>query len=462
MPIAVVALVLLLSQVSPNQQQKGDYAFWPEMPEAARVIKDVQGSNELDTAARQLAASRLLFALVAANADRVGRLPWPPREQELYHAYAGLEYESQRPNESGPRDQQIQAQSFHYQADRAFTRPLLARYFSPAALREMEPIVSGVEANAQSQIKLEEPSLATTAPAADSTPGPWALVLKEWGPFLRSFMLSTVGLLILTLIFSLREVSGPHLKADSKDALRLPDSLRRIRVFRKGYDACCQSGKIFDKELWTETNVTTTTSGGGTYRTGDTISTTPITTSTNVNTTVYHRYWLRSPDGREFWRRFSGGEFSATTGQVISTIDSGSDVLIAYNHSTGQFATRRNWLSKLHNLHKMRWGGSIFFGIALVGYLWNIGIVRAHLANSSLGIVNAQVGSFLTMFGMCIGVTFWMAAMFFAWGIPIAILNAIIRTTRNRQFEKRFVPAFRHFLEESTPELLARFRVLPT
>ena len=88
----------------------GDFAFWAEMPDVAQVINDVQGKDEEDTAARQLAAYRLLNALVNANADRIGQLPWPPRERALYSAYTRLIYKRVRPNESGPRDRRIMAQ----------------------------------------------------------------------------------------------------------------------------------------------------------------------------------------------------------------------------------------------------------------------------------------------------------------------------------------------------------------
>src|SRR6266850_8450561 len=118
--IAAIALALWPSQINADPQQKGDYAFWPEMPEAAQVMKDVQGKDEADTAARRLAAYRLLYALVWANGDRTGQLPWPPREQALARDYGVLVYTRLRPNEETLRDEQIGAQSYHFQADRAF------------------------------------------------------------------------------------------------------------------------------------------------------------------------------------------------------------------------------------------------------------------------------------------------------------------------------------------------------
>src|SRR5438445_1152052 len=146
-----VAALAAQEAPAPNahQQAKGDFAFWAEMPDVAQVINDVQGKDEEDTAARQLAAYRLLNALVNANADRIGQLPWPPRERALYSAYTRLIYKRVRPNESGPRDRRIMAQSYRFDTDTAFTQPFLKRYFSQAALRDIEPIVTRIAADAQ-------------------------------------------------------------------------------------------------------------------------------------------------------------------------------------------------------------------------------------------------------------------------------------------------------------------------
>ena len=48
-----------------SKPDKRDYAFWREMPEVALVIKDVQGKDEEETAARRLVAYHLLDRLVA-------------------------------------------------------------------------------------------------------------------------------------------------------------------------------------------------------------------------------------------------------------------------------------------------------------------------------------------------------------------------------------------------------------
>ena len=194
-----VAALAAQDAPAPNarQQAKGDFAFWAEMPDVAQVINDVQGKDEEDTAARQLAAYRLLNALVNANADRIGQLPWPPRERALYSAYARLIYTRVRPHESGLRDQRIMAQSYRFDTDTAFTQPFLKRYFSQAALRDIEPIVTMIEADAQrigaadatdraaSGAAEPDPAVRVAAPAAHGAPVPpdqrrFAVAVNTW------------------------------------------------------------------------------------------------------------------------------------------------------------------------------------------------------------------------------------------------------------------------------------------
>jgi hypothetical protein len=127
----------------------GEYAFWPEMPEASQVLNDMKGGNDLDTAARQHAALVLLIALVNVSADGSGQIPWPARERELNSAYFGA-----LPDGNGHRDEMMAA-SLRLQADPSFVQPFLRRYFSEAALREIEPMVSSFEAGAKNRINRE-------------------------------------------------------------------------------------------------------------------------------------------------------------------------------------------------------------------------------------------------------------------------------------------------------------------
>jgi hypothetical protein len=442
MPIVVVAVILFSFQLGGYQQQKSEYAFSAEMPDPAQVIRDIQGKDVFDTAVRRRAALSVIGSLLDQDLSK-RRFPLTVREQALGKAYMAGIYNENQPYNGTSDSYKLYSQTMRLMADRSFTRPLLKRYFSEPALREMEPIVTNIEFWAQEQINQDRRSA-----AADSKPGPWQLFLKENGPVLQSFVLTNVVLFVLTVFLALRNAHRPPLDIDSKEPLLLPDSLRRISVFRKEYEVSCQSGKLYEKEIWTETNVTTTTSGGGAYQSGETVNYTPISTTTRVSSTVYNRFWLRSPEGREFWWRVSGEALSATTGQVISRIDSaGGHALMLYNHSTGQFASWKNWLSDAHKLALTGWIFWIINGTALAGFLV---------------LASQHRDAFQSIWGWSLAGFAWVFAVWIIWAIPVSILNAIVRNTRNRQFEKKFVPAFRRFLKESTPELLARYRALPT
>ena len=56
----VMMMMMLLVLALPARAypaHEGDYLFWPEMPEAARVAADMKGSGDADTAARRHAAA---------------------------------------------------------------------------------------------------------------------------------------------------------------------------------------------------------------------------------------------------------------------------------------------------------------------------------------------------------------------------------------------------------------------
>lgn len=140
---ATIAVVFYSIQTNAYPLHNGEYLFWPEMPAAAQVLADMKGKNDLDTAARQHAALTSLITLVNVAADGRGQTPWPPREQELIGAYNHA-----LPDGDGHRAE-MQAESLKLQADQSFVQPFLKRYFSEAAVRE----INMVEASAQKQVK---------------------------------------------------------------------------------------------------------------------------------------------------------------------------------------------------------------------------------------------------------------------------------------------------------------------
>ncbi len=242
--------VLFVSLVGTGaySQPKGEYSFWPEMPEAAQVTKDIQGKDELDTAARRLAAFELLDILVVRRAESKGQLPWPAREGALHRAYIFAVMPDNIFHDTARREA-VRAQSLRYQADPSFTRPFLRRYFSEASLREIEPIVSNFEANARARISRPPqtgsvfdnqpqvnppPQREVAMPAKDTNtmnlfpPGAWLLAA-----------LLLAGTLLLPVIVAIRRsrrigffsLSG---EVKKKDTTRPLDAGQDLSLFTRG------------------------------------------------------------------------------------------------------------------------------------------------------------------------------------------------------------------------------------
>jgi hypothetical protein len=142
---ATFGVVFWLCQANAYPPHKGEYLFWPEMPEASQVLKDMKGKNDLDTAARQHAGLMLLMALVKVDMNSKGLHNYTASENKLIYEYFAVLPES----DGHGHVAEMRAESLKLQSDPSFVQPFLKRYFSEAALREIEPIVSSFEASAQ-------------------------------------------------------------------------------------------------------------------------------------------------------------------------------------------------------------------------------------------------------------------------------------------------------------------------
>jgi hypothetical protein len=437
--------------------QAADTSYLSEMPDPARVLADIQGSDSLDTAARQRAALEILSDIVESFARTEGlNLRLTPEEMELNRRYHGAAneiisatYHTLDPNGQQGNDAnspRLKWNRLHdqYRESETFIRELLDRYLSPSnrdrylqirrlRIAQMAPYRAAQAAQEARQVA------ASAAQAAQKARQVTARPRYDNNRFINGLVFIGIALLAIPWVLVLRGESGPRSSGDSNEPVKLPDSLRRVKVYRKEYDASVQSGLIYDKEHWTDTNVSTTTSGGGS---------TPVSTSTHVSSIVNWRYWLRNSDGREFSLRFVGDQLPASKGQVISVVGTPGLTYIGYNHSTGYFATMG-----LRTLHRLR-----------CGKLWLISMATWF------------VGWFVLMVLVGLGPTDWVsfpdwpAYVFLPFTIMVMIFSPLylaiyaigVRRKRNRQFEKRYVPEFRKFLQESTPVLLKCFSVSPS
>jgi hypothetical protein len=230
-------------------------------------------------------------------------------------------------------------------------------------------------------------------------------------------------------------------------ALRFPDELRRVTVFRKEYSLLFECGQIFEKNAWTETNVTTTKTSGRNYTVGNTTYVEQPTTSTHISTEDYHRYWLNTPDGRKVSNQFSDNVFVANRGNVISVLMCGTDILIAYNHTTNNFVRLDSGLKAAHRFPgRWLWGATVLAVGVLVYSLK--GYLATDYEREMPGGLNASLVRAMIM-----------AAILSP--IYIGILKWTVQTIRNFQFKRKYESGIRKFLEQCTPVLVEKFPRLP-
>lgn len=269
---------------------EADYLFWPEMPEAARVAADMKGDDDAETAARRHAAAYLMNQLVNVSADGRKKLPWPPRERQLFHDYGALMGEALK---LGKREA-VFKDAVALRTDPAFSKALFERYFSAAALRELQPVVANWPQNARreqnlmnKQANAEAATRATWAAEDRAAVAGWrdehpiyAWVWSHYWQLLGgSLLLSALG---LAAMLRRRGISrdDPSLLCIGMKRYRL------VRVFGE-----VMSASTVDK-------ASVTTSGGtGSTVVGNTVYVDPV----RVHTTQWQeqRFFLREASGRE-------------------------------------------------------------------------------------------------------------------------------------------------------------------
>jgi hypothetical protein len=372
------------------------------MPTPTRVLKEIRGGDAIDTEARQWGALRQLItmmSLLSNGRDVANRLT--PEETRLRLAY----------RDALPR---LNPRSSSYEYDEALNKELLDRFFSPAWRAHYQELTAR---QGQHQADL--------ARREDANREQQKSLVAQWRrERLQSLALegarSVLPIALLALfvwpVASLFLVRGRP-PAQAGGPMPSPN-LYRVDVFGMQYALALSSGVVLDKELWTETNVTTTTHGGDTFLIGGVMHTTPTTRSTSVQSTVYHRYWLGDAGGRQTWARFANDEFPANKGQTISTIANGTSTWMAYNHSTNQLVTFKKGWHRTH-AYELGWVTRVLF--------------------LTTGVASAAVGSF----GM------WVAIMFL-WGIEALAIKLYVGYLRNQRFEKEHLPRLRSLIASAT------------
>jgi len=139
------ALILQAEPASPPQPDNAA-AFLSQMPEPDRVIADMHGADDLDTAARQVAALNRLVDVVitlSGTADAPGGPRLTPEELALNGRYARassslytsvyrtIDPENKQQSDENSRRNQWNRSRERYYNDQAFISALLQRYLTP-------------------------------------------------------------------------------------------------------------------------------------------------------------------------------------------------------------------------------------------------------------------------------------------------------------------------------------------
>ncbi|MGB2867999.1 MAG: hypothetical protein WBD36_06090 [Bacteroidota bacterium] len=370
-----MALMLWSSQMNAYQQHKGDYAYWREMPEAAQVLKDIQGNDKLEIAVRQWAASEVLHSLVNANAQRIGHRS--KRVEALSRDYDGV-----RPkNLIDPGS--IYTQSLRLLANRSFTGPFLKRYFSEPALREIEPIVSSLELFAQSEVDkanekdTEREKFLAKDNAKRNTEQMITIATK----------ILVVGLFAFTLVLLFRRML-------TKPSLITID---KLETGGKQYGLYWVTGKVVGQGKFSTTHV----SGGGSSGDGYTA---PVSSSSTIHNDIF----LLDLKGKEHSFQLSGWDVACREGHELTVLwairkgKQSGHYIVVMNHTTSEQYFDRDSIYK-----KMFWNWSGYLIIPVVFSLINL------LIGENSKVFDA--GSFITSFFIWCGVSLLITTPILAW-----------------------------------------------
>jgi len=227
-------------------------------------------------------------------------------------------------------------------------------------------------------------------------------------------------------------------------ATPLPESLWWIQVPGFRYPVGLFSGRVYDKEVWTETNVTTTTTTTGGGGTGSYYSAPSTSTSTHVSTTVYHRYWLLTTEGKQTWQKYSDNEVMATAGQKLSSIWSDNYwVLIAHNHATGETSFPKWWTKTMHTPPYWR---TVLLTTLLCSVITAAGAVGLMM---SAGLPADDLGPHVDMVSKVM--TGVLPMFFILLLMYTAIVSAVITARRQSHFQKKVAPLYQAFMRAYDP-----------
>lgn len=247
-----------------------------------------------------------------------------------------------------------------------------------------------------------------------------------------------LALPVLYLVRGERKLAGVRDRhPDPNYPFQLPEHLSVIRVFRKWIRLDFDCGQIYDRTVWTETVTTHYYRSGQTYEINGTLYTTPGSYGSSTTSVTYYKYSYRTPDGRETWSQFAGDIFPAAVGQVMSTIQVGDLLLLAYNHSDGKFLKLTSGIAPAVAM-KSRVVWCACLGVAAVGtaVLYFLVLPGTHQEG------NADRAAFAVP--VVLGVLS---------GMYVLAVKIFVMMARRSSFRLRWLPKLREFMEGRTAYL---------
>ncbi len=231
----------------------------------------------------------------------------------------------------------------------------------------------------------------------------------------------------------------------------LPPSLQVVSLPGVRYATYVLSGRVLDVQTSSHTSSHTTTTGGQVYQSpsGQTHAT-PVQSWTTTTSTRETVIWVRTPDNRETSWTLLNTNFLCRAGQLVSILvrplkTGEGEILLAYNHT----ASTLEKCEALKQSHAPR-------GNELGQWAANIagGYIAWKVLNRFLPAYNGREldPGFLVA---------WIAATLVLVTISFLILTPLVKSfilrRRNAGFNARYLPGFRHFLEQGTPILQRTF-----
>lgn len=327
---AALSILILAMVVQTAVAQAQDHL--QEMPDPNRVLADMQGSDALDTAARQLGALyQLKMLLVDLKPQPFGKQS--AAEERLHKAYFDAmrrvqepkfdDEETRRLGMASPRAKWFGSKT-HYETDKAFRDELMRRYLSEPT-RVAYRAIEERRAQLLEHAELQRERQGEAAEQQRFDDNMTALVAAS----LRPLMFLSMGVFLVLFIVGMVGETRPF----GLD----PSNRFRLEAGKTHYDVHSMTGTVVSPSKAIET-VTRVSTGGNTG------------VSSSSQRYVHDQFFLRTPDGDERAFKAVNADLALRDGHQMSVawaIRDGRDsgpCIVYRNHTTGDRQVRSGLL----------------------------------------------------------------------------------------------------------------------